>query len=112
MKPKDQHVPVNHRDAVMNFITQLRKTIPHQHHAFVEFLREMNQHAKRQKTRPTNFATHSLVIRWFVEQGRGDTKNAQHYHTLPLAYIHTIALHDTPPDASIDLLLYAGYLLF
>ena len=111
MKPNPQHAPVNHRDAVMKFIAALRKALPHMHVEFVSFLKEMYDRANITRKRPTNFTTHSLVIRWFVDQRRRDTKNAEHYHTLALAYIRTIAVHDTLPAASLDFLLYAGYLL-
>jgi hypothetical protein len=111
MKPKPHTATVNHRDAVMKFIISLRQALPHVHIQFVAFLKDMYETAKVAPTRPTNFTTHSRVIRWFVEHRRKDPKNAQHYHTLAMSYIRSIAVHDTLPSESIDFLVYAGYLL-
>ena len=111
----ETHVSVNHRDAVMNFVTSLRQTLPHIHLEFVMFLKEMNDNVKLGlQPRPTNFTTHVRVIRWFVDKRSLDpkhAKHAQHYHTLVMSYIKTIAVHDSHPNASVDFLLYAGYLL-
>jgi hypothetical protein len=106
------HVSVDHRDAVMRFVTSLRQTLPHIHMEFVNFLKEMNDSVKLGiEPRPTNFTTHVRVIKWFVAKRALEPKHAKHYHTLVMSYIKTIAVHDSHANASVDFLLYAGYLL-
>jgi len=108
----ETHVPVNHRNAVMRFVASLRQILPHIHIEFVTFLKEMNDNVKLGiQPRPTNFETHVRVIKWFVAKRALDPKHDQHYHTLVISYIKTIAVHDSHTNASVDFLLYAGYLL-
>lgn len=111
MKPKPHHAPVNHRDAVMKFITTLRQALPHEHVEFVLFLKGMWDKAQLPAPRPSNFTTHVRVIQWFVAKRALDHKHAERYHTLLMSYITSIAVYDTDPREPVDFLLYAGYLL-